>query len=700
MLNKQQKEAVNHLDSPLLILAGAGTGKTKTLTSRISHIIENKYAMPSQILAVTFTNKAAKEMISRVENELGGELLKTGFHIGTFHSISARILRKYADSVGLNSKFQIIDNDDQIRVIKRIILDKKIELEKMTAKNILYQISRWKDKAIESSDLENLKLYQGDFYEIAKTIYPLYQAELLRSNSCDFGDLILLVIKLLRENEFVRDYYRQKFKYILVDEYQDVNGAQYIWLKFFISDKNNICCVGDDDQSIYSFRGAEIKNILKFERDFENSKVIKLEQNYRSTSNILEAATSLISKNENRHSKILFSDLGKGEKITILTNFDDRTEASNILEEIYKVKKTGKKLENIAILIRAFHQTRSFEEVFLSAGVPYKIVGGLKFYDRKEIKDMIAYLRMLNSDFDILAFERVINIPKRGIGNSSFAKINNISREHNLGFIGAIKLSLNEGVIKGKAVIGLKGFLELYKKAKEQMDNLALSGLCDLLIKESGYYSMLKQDQEESSKVRLENLDEFIATIDEFNSVEEFLEHISLINERENVQDVDSVNILTLHGAKGLEFDTVFLPGWEEDLFPHSRVLNEEGSKGLEEERRLAYVGITRAKRKLYISSAKNRRSFTGWNHTIPSRFLNDLPEENIEFKGVKSAENLVKTGGSQVIREMKKNPFNKGDKVTHQKFGGGVVKSVIGDVVEVSFESGKTRFATVGSLR
>ena len=685
-LNSAQKKAVEHKEGPLLVLAGAGTGKTKVLTSRIANLISTKSAFPSQIIAVTFTNKAANEMKERIINILGYEIPE--MYIGTFHSISARIIRKNAHFLGLNSNFNIIDQDDQLRLIKRICSDLKIENPDLAPKKIIHQISLWKDKLIKP-DQQN---FHND--DISK-IYEIYCDELLRANSCDFGDLILHVIKLLNEQPQIQNYYNNKFKYILVDEYQDTNSSQYLWLRLLAQGHNNICCVGDDDQSIYSFRGAEVENILRFEKDFEKSTVIKLEQNYRSTKHILNAAANLINTNEKRHNKTLFTDQNQGEKITIIPNWDDTAEANNIIEKIETHIIRRKPLENIAILVRAFFQTRSIEEALISHAIPYKIVGGLKFYDRKEIKDMIAYLRIINSDSDNLALERIINTPKRGIGNATFAKFNNYAKNENISIYETLKYFQENDLITGKSATALKEFIKIIDKAKQEINEKPLKETASFIANETGYLDYIKNDDETNSHVKLENLKEFFNALEEFNDLNEFLEHVSLVNEVNEKNINDSINILTLHSAKGLEFNTVFLSGWEEGVFPHQRSIEESGNKGLEEERRLAYVGITRAKEKLFISYAQNRRMFNKWQSSIPSRFLNELPKESIE--GYKNQQNLHKKSNKITITNEK---FNKNEKVIHPSYGEGTVKSVIGDVIEVNFSSGKSRFVTAKTLK
>ena len=504
-LNQEQIKAVNHIDGPLLILAGAGTGKTKVLTSRIAHLIANKYALAGEIMAVTFTNKAANEMKERVGALLGESI--AGMYIGTFHSLSTRILRNHCHLLGLNSNFTIIDQDDQIRLIKRIVKELNYDQEKLNYKFIVNKISAWKDRFITSEQVKNINEL-GELVNISKEVYQLYQNELQRSNSCDFGDLILHVIRLLSEHKQIQDYYNHRFKYILVDEYQDTNTAQYLWLRLLAAGKHNICCVGDDDQSIYGFRGAEIENILRFEHDFSGAKVIKLQENYRSTQHILNIASQLIDNNQKRHKKKLFTAKSTGNKVKIISNWDDRAEAHTVADEINKLLSNKHNAGEIAILVRAFFQTRNFEEILLNKGIPYKIIGGLKFYDRREIKDIICYLRIIHATTDNLALERIINVPKRGIGPATLHKINDISREKNISLYDALCESLNNNIIKGKAHTELKKLISLIKEAKILVAQITLHELAKYIVLNSGYKEMLKIDKEINYETKLENLQE------------------------------------------------------------------------------------------------------------------------------------------------------------------------------------------------
>ena len=694
-LNQEQEEAVRHMEGPLLVLAGAGTGKTRVLTSRIVNLISTKAAFPNEILAVTFTNKAANVMKERVSALLGESV--PGMYIGTFHSISTKILRNYCHLIGLNSNFTIVDQDDQIRLVKRIVKDLDLGQEKINYKAVINQISAWKDKVIKPEQVEKSYNSSG-FMDICRQIYPIYQGELKRSNSCDFGDLILHVITLLSNNEEVQNYYNRKFKFVLVDEYQDTNTAQYLWLRLLVAGKNNICCVGDDDQSIYGFRGAEVENILRFERDFPGAKIVKLQQNYRSTQYILNVASNLISHNKKRHEKTLYTAASGGNKVNVISNWDDKAEASTIADEIISLLNDKHEASEISILVRASFQTRNFEETLLSKAVPYRIIGGLKFYDRKEIKDIISYLRIIYSNTDNLALERIINTPKRGAGPATLQKLNEISRSSNLSLFDSLCSCLKNGSVKGKVGVELEALVSLIFELRNFQSTITLSELAKQIVEKTGYIQMLKADKEVNYEAKLENLQEFYIALNEFDSLEEFLEHVSLINETQSIDNGSLINIITLHSAKGLEFDTVFLAGWEDGLFPHQKTIEEGGSKGVEEERRLAYVGITRAKKNLYISYASNRRVFNQWQSNLPSRFLKEMPEKDISYfnhGGTSFQYGSKKSEGDKVNMD----EFKVNQQVKHVSFGQGSIKSVIGDVVEVVFNSGETRFVTAKTL-
>ncbi|MFL2852045.1 MAG: ATP-dependent helicase [Candidatus Pelagibacter sp.] len=628
-LNKAQKEAVMHLDGPLLIVAGAGSGKTKVLTSRIANIIKNKKAFPNQILSVTFTNKAAKEMQVRVSKLLGSSATGLSW-LGTFHSICAKLLRKHASAAKLNSNFTIIDTDDQIRLIKNICKAENIDIKQLAPRYTLAIIDRWKNKGYYPDEV---LINQKDIYE--KTILPIYkiyQQKLIELNSCDFGDLILHVVKIFEKNPDIRNIYSQNFKYILVDEYQDTNFIQSKWLKLLTTKNNNICCVGDDDQSIYSWRGAEIKNFLEFDQIYKDTKVIRLEENYRSSENILSVASSLIANNENRVGKTLKATLEEGELVKLNCFKNGKDEAIGISDEIEKIK-TRISYNNIAILVRAIFQTREFEERFLKIGIPYRILGGTKFYERAEIKDCIAYLRLIYQSKDDLAFERIVNNPKRSIGDSSIKLIYEYSKINNLNLESASKKMIEENLIKPKTKVGLVIFLDLLSKWRYDLNIKKVNHikLLQTILDESGYSAMLKNKKDIENENRLENIKELLSAMKEFENLENFLEHVSLATSIDQEWEGEKINMMTMHASKGLEFESVFLPGWEEGLFPHQKSIEEKGQNGLEEERRLAYVGITRAKKKASISFSMNRFYQGDWIDSMASRFIDELPEKFLE---------------------------------------------------------------------
>ena len=628
-LNKAQKEAVIHLDGPLLIVAGAGSGKTKVLTSRIANIVREKKAFPNQVLAVTFTNKAAKEMQSRVSKIL--ESGATGLTwLGTFHSICAKILRKHASAANLNSNFTIVDTDDQIRLIKNICKAENIDVKQLAPRYILAIIDRWKNKGFYPDDVV---VNQKDIYE--KTIFPIYkiyQQKLVDLNSCDFGDLILHTVKIFQKNNDIREIYSRNFKYILVDEYQDTNYIQSTWLNLLAKENNNICCVGDDDQSIYSWRGAEIKNFLEFDQVYKNTKIIRLEQNYRSTQNILSLASNLISNNQNRVGKTLITDMEDGDLVKLNCFKNGKDEAIGISDEIEKIRKKIS-LNNIAILVRAIFQTREFEERFLKIGMPYRILGGTKFYERAEIKDCVAYLRLVYQEKDDLAFERIVNNPKRSIGDSTLKAIHEFSNKNSMSLEKSSKKMIQEDLIKPKTKVGLTLFLDLIAKWRNDTNIKRINHvkLLQTILDESGYSSMLKNKKDLENENRLENIKELLSAMKEFDTLESFLEHVSLATSVDQEWDGEKINMMTMHASKGLEFDAVFLPGWEEGLFPHQKSIEEKGQKGLEEERRLAYVGITRAKKNAIISFSMNRFYQGDWIDSMASRFIDELPEKYLE---------------------------------------------------------------------
>ena len=627
-LNQNQKQAVYHLDGPLLIVAGAGSGKTRVLTSRMAHIIKEHKAFPNQILAVTFTNKAAKEMQTRVS-----KLLKKGATglpwLGTFHSISAKLLRKHAGAVGLKSNFSIIDQNDQERLIKNICKAENIDTKKISPKYILAVINKWKNKGLYP---EEVILKRKDVLERSfLSIYKIYQKKLTDLNAVDFGDLILHVVKIFERNKNISELYSKKFKYILVDEYQDTNYIQSEWLRHLSKFNQNICCVGDDDQSIYSWRGAEIKNFLEFDKVYKNTKVIRLEKNYRSTQNILNVASKLIENNQKRVGKNLFTNQDDGELVSLNCFRNVKDEAIETSSNIEKLKKKHS-LNEIAILVRAIFQTREFEERFLKIGIPYRIVGGIKFYERAEIKDCVAYLRSVYQPLDDLSFERIINVPKRSIGDTTIKAINEYSKNNKCSLETASRKLIELNKIKPKTKIGLNLLLNLLNKWRNDLKNkINHNKLLQTILDESGYSEMIKNKKDLENENRLENIKELLNAMKEFDNLESFLEHVALATSLDQDWQSEKVNLMTIHASKGLEFEIVFLPGWEEGLFPHQKSIEEKGENGLEEERRLAYVGITRAKKLLKISFSMNRFYQGDWIDSMASRFIDELPDEYIK---------------------------------------------------------------------
>ena len=578
-LNNEQREAVSYLDGPLLIVAGAGSGKTKVLTSKIAHIIEEKKAFPNQILAVTFTNKAAKEMQNRVS-----EILKKNSSglswLGTFHSISAKLLRKHAKAVGLNYNFTILDTDDQIRLIKNICKSENIDVKKISPNYIISVIDKWKNKGWYPLDVE---IKKSEFLERQfLNVYKIYQQKLLDLNACDFGDLILHCVKIFENNEDICKIYSNNFKYILVDEYQDTNVIQSKWLNYLSSHHKNLCCVGDDDQSIYSWRGAEIKNFLEFDKYYENTKIIRLEKNYRSTQNILNTASFLIENNKNRVGKKIYTDGEKGDLINLSCYKSGKDEATNVGDKIESLKNEFG-FNNMAILVRAIFQTREFEERFLKIGIPYRIIGGIKFYERAEIKDCLSYLRIVNQHKDDLAFERIVNVPKRSIGDTTINTISNYAKSNKISLIESSKKLLELNKIKPKTKIGLSSIIKLIEKwSRDHLNGTNHVKLLQTIMDESGYSSMLKNKKDLENENRVENIKELMNAMKEFDNLDSFLEHVSLATSIDQDWEGQKVNLMTMHASKGLEFDVVFLPGWEEGLFPHQKSIEEKGDKGLE----------------------------------------------------------------------------------------------------------------------
>ena len=630
-LNAEQREAVLALDGPVLVLAGAGTGKTRVLTTRLAHILATRRAWPSQILAVTFTNKAAREMKERIGALIGGTVEGMQW-LGTFHSIGARILRRHAELAGLKSNFTILDQDDQLRLIKQVIEAENIDEKRWPARTLAVFIDGWKNRGLTPADVP-----EGDSQAFAfgkgRALYALYQARLKALNAADFGDLLLEPIAILQGNREILEDYQHRFRYMLVDEYQDTNVAQYLWLRLLAGANKNICVVGDDDQSIYGWRGAEVENILRFERDFPGAKVIRLERNYRSTPAILGAASGLIAANRARLGKTLWTESPTdGDKVRVQGVWDAEEEARNVASEAENLHRQGHAFAQMAVLVRASFQMREFEERFLALGLPYRVIGGPRFYERAEIRDALAYLRVIAQGDDDLAFERIVNKPKRGLGDATIQALHNHARAANLPLFAAAAELAETDELAPKARAALSALTKIFERWRSQAAHLPHPELAEMVLEESGYTDMLKADKSPESAGRLENLKELVRSMESFESLEAFLEHVSLVMEIEqNDASADRLNLMTLHAAKGLEFETLFLPGWEEGLFPSQRTLDEKGTAGLEEERRLAYVGLTRAKSRIFISFAANRRVHGQWQSALPSRFIGELPEAHVD---------------------------------------------------------------------
>ena len=720
-LNDPQKEAVYHTQGPILVLAGAGTGKTGVLTTRLIRLLIEKIALPGEILSVTFTNKAANEMRERITNQIGD--MSSGLKwLGTFHSVGAQILRFHPNKLGLENDFIILDTDDQVRLLKQIIKDENIDDKRWPAKQLLNLIDKWKNKGLYPEDISS---NDGDYFANGKghLLYKIYQERLKYFNAVDFGDLILESIRLFENNQDILESYQNRFKYILVDEYQDTNVSQYKLLKLLTGKYQNICCVGDDDQSIYSWRGAEISNILRFEKDFPQAKTIRLEENYRSTGHILTAASKLIENNESRLGKTLWTNSGEGEKITVKSNWDGEEEARQITSELEKLSLKNYNLDETAILVRASFQMREFEDRFISVGLPYKVIGGPRFYERKEIRDVNAYLRLATQPNDSLALERIINTPKRGIGETSVKKIRDRSKENNKPLIESIKELIDEKSFKGKTADSLDKLVKLVFHWNQLIKEEDKVDIAEIIIEDSGYLEMLRNDKSLTAEGRVENVYELFRSLEPFESIKAYLEHISLVMEIDSNQYGKKVSLMTLHAAKGLEFDYVFLPGWEEGVFPNQRAVDEGGLEALEEERRLAYVGVTRAKKKASIYYAANRRMHNQWISSIPSRFVTELPEENIEtdlsnYAGEKELfkeqeyidfdQSEYETPGWERARFESKSktiehknsenyvvndsPFELNENVTHKKFGKGIILSIDGKKLTINFGSKGTR--------
>jgi len=660
-LNPEQRDAVLTTEGPLLVLAGAGTGKTRVLTTRIAHILSQRLAWPSEILSVTFTNKAAREMKDRIAS-LAGASVEGMPWLGTFHSISARILRRHAELVDLKPTFTILDTDDQIRLIKQLLAAEDIDEKRWPARQFAGMLDAWKNRGLLPKDVPAA---DSGFFANGKggKLYYDYQARLKTLNAADFGDLLLECIRLFRENPEVLAEYHRRFKYMLVDEYQDSNTAQYLWLRLLAQGKPapeaNICVVGDDDQSIYGWRGAEVDNILRFETDFPGAKVIKLERNYRSTANILKAASTLIAYNEGRLGKTLFTDIAEGgEAISFTQVYDSEEEARTIGEEIEQFQRQGDALNSMAILVRASYQMREFEERFITLGLNYRVVGGPRFYERKEIRDALAYLRLVAQPSDDLAFERIINVPKRGLGDATVKMLMETARHQRIPLLQAVRLMVETEDLKPKQRTTLRALVGQFDDWAWRADSLPPYQLVEHILEESGYMDMLTADKSVESQGRKENLKELSRSMEEFESLGGFLEHISLVMDRDSADSSDAVTIMTLHSAKGLEFDTVFLPGWEDGTFPSQRSMDESGRAGLEEERRLGYVGITRGRKRVRISAAQNRRIHGLWQSAIPSRFIDELPPDVVEVTDRGSAYGGYGYGGGASSRFNKADPF------------------------------------------
>jgi DNA helicase-2/ATP-dependent DNA helicase PcrA len=629
-LNDRQRDAVLSTQGPLLVLAGAGTGKTRVLTSRIAHILAEKLAWPSQLLVVTFTNKAAREMRERTVRLVGPDAEGLRW-LGTFHSVAAQILRRHPELVGLKTGFTVLDTDDQLRLIKQILEAEGIDLKRWTPRFFASLIDGWKNRAIRPEKLPPEEARQFDSGKGGR-LYSLYQNRLSVLNAVDFGDLLLHNITIFQDHPEVLADYHQRFRYLLVDEYQDTNVAQYLWLRLLARGSGHICCVGDDDQSIYGWRGAEVENILRFEKDFPGARVIRLEQNYRSTGHILAAASHLISENRSRLGKTLTTDSGEGDLVKVRGVWDGEQEARLVNDDITSWVQSGRRHDSCAVLVRASWQMRAFEERFITTGTPYRVIGGPRFFERAEIRDAMAYLRLIRSASDDLAFERVINQPKRGVGESSIQKIQVTGRQMNAPFVEAAEALIRNEEIKGPAKTGIRRFLNDLERWRREASTLEHPRLLELILDESGYTDMLQTDKSPQSQTRLENLKELVRATGAFDSLNAFLEHVELVMDNaEGAGADDQVQILTLHSAKGLEWPMVFLPGWEEEVFPSRRSLDEQGARGLEEERRLAYVGLTRARERAYLSFVANRQIYGRWTSVLPSRFIDELPAPHVD---------------------------------------------------------------------
>ncbi len=726
-LNKEQREAVEATDGPVLVLAGAGTGKTRVLTTRLAHILATRKAWPGQILSVTFTNKAAREMKERIGALIGG-VVEGMQWLGTFHSIGAKMLRRHAELVGLKSNFTILDTDDQLRLMKQLIAAADIDEKRWPARSLASAIDDWKNRGLSPQDVPP---GEGHGYAFGKGVelYAQYQQRLKDLNAADFGDLLLHVLNILKAHPDILADYRERFRYMLVDEYQDTNVVQYLWLKLLATSHGNVCVVGDDDQSIYGWRGAEVENILRFEKDFPGAKIIRLERNYRSTPAILGAASGLITANKGRLGKTLWTEGDPGEKIKVQGVWDAEEEARNIASDAEDLHRREQPYREMAILVRASFQMREFEDRFIALGLPYRVIGGPRFYERAEVRDAMAYLRLIAQGDDDLAFERVVNKPKRGIGDASVQSLHLFARARQMPLLSAAREIAQTDELPPKARKALTELAANFSRWTDTSRVIPHTELAEMVLDESGYTDMLKADKSAEAPGRLENLKEFVRSMESFESLAAFLEHVSLVMEIAQDESGDRINLMTLHAAKGLEFNTVFLPGWEEGLFPSQRTMDENGLAGLEEERRLAYVGLTRAKQRIRVSFAANRRVHGSWQSALPSRFITELPEEHVDtvvdegfyggsvgFRdnanaggfastydspGWKRAQaNRAASGGVRARPPMieaqahtiqtsdpQSSQYARGDRIFHQKFGYGMVNHVEGNKLTVAFD-------------
>ncbi|HSX55804.1 MAG TPA: UvrD-helicase domain-containing protein [Sphingomonas sp.] len=744
-LNAPQREAVLTVDGPVLVLAGAGTGKTAALTARLAHLLWTRRAYPSEILSVTFTNKAAREMRERVRG-LVGDAVEGMPWLGTFHAIGAKMLRRHAELAGLQNNFTILDTDDQLRLIKQLITANDLDEKRWPARQLAGLIDGWKNKGLTPKDLDagESELFANGR---GQSLYAQYQDRLRTLNACDFGDLLLHMLTILKTHRDVLQQYQQRFRYIMVDEYQDTNSVQYLWLRLLAQERKNICCVGDDDQSIYSWRGAQVENILKFEKDFPGAKVIRLEQNYRSTPHILAAASGVIANNGGRLGKELWTEKDAGEKVKVVGVWDGPEEARRVGEEIEGTQRCeGKSLDEFAILVRAQHQTREFEDRFIATGLPYRIVGGFRFYERAEIRDALAYLRLVHQGADDLAFERIVNVPKRGLGDKAIAKIHMLARAEGIPLLLAAARILDTDELTPQARRALGNFVGDVARWRDRASELPHTELAQIILDESGYTAMWQADRTAEAAGRLENLSELVRAMEEYETLGAFLEHVSLVMDNDGNADEPKVTIMTIHAAKGLEFDTVFLAGWEEGIFPSQRALDEGGLASLEEERRLAYVAITRARRLATILHAANRRIYGQWTSSIPSRFVGELPKDHVDEESTMSGgaslwranwsehsdpfahvgrgtgrgpgwqraaapsstfttapKRIVESRASAVSLGNKgRDDLSLGMRVFHQKFGYGEIVEIEGNKLEIEFEqAGRKRvmdsFVSVG---